>query len=171
MIRPAREEEIEKLYVFYSDIIDQQKADKYGPCWTKDVYPSKEELKKHLQEDLFYVLETEERFAGAGCISLHEEENYLHVPWSHELKENEIAVLHLFAIHPDFRRKGLGEKLLKRIIEDNSDRVKAIHLDVVQGNEPALKLYKKAGFHSIGLHEVYYEDTGSILAELMEYEY
>ena len=171
MIRLAKTDELDKLYVFYNEIIDHQKYDKYGASWTKDVYPSRDDLKKHLENDLFYVMEEKGRYAGAGCISLHEDENYLNAPWSMKLNEDEIAVLHLLAIHPDFRGQGLSKKLLKHIIEDTSGKVKAIHLDVISGNDMAVKMYEKVGFHSIGLYEVYYEDTGDVMVNLMEYNY
>ncbi|MBO4918578.1 MAG: GNAT family N-acetyltransferase [Erysipelotrichaceae bacterium] len=169
--RIAETDELERLYGFYNEIIDHQKYDAYGASWTKDVYPSKEDLKKHLEDDLFYVMEEEGRYVGAGCISLHEDENYLKAPWSLKLNENEIAVLHLLAIHPDFRGKGLSKKLLNHIIEDTSGKVKAIHLDVINGNDMAVKMYEKVGFRSIGLYEVYYEDTGNVMVNLMEYNY
>lgn len=163
--------ELEALYGFYNEIIDHQKYDAYGAAWTKDVYPSKQDLKNHLEEDLFYVLEEEGRYAGAGCISLHEDENYLKAPWTMKLKTDEIAVLHLLAIHPDFRRKGLSKKLLRHIIDDTSGKAKAIHLDVISGNDMAVRIYEKVGFRSIGLYEVYYEDTGNVMVNLMEYNY
>jgi ribosomal protein S18 acetylase RimI-like enzyme len=169
--RIAEINELERLYEFYNEIIDHQKYDVYGASWTKDVYPSKEDLRKHLEDDLFYVMEEEGKYAGAGCISMHEDENYLNAPWSLKLKEDQIAVLHLLAIHPDYRGKGLSKMLLKHIIDDTAGIVKAIHLDVIGGNDLAVRMYEKVGFHSIGLYEVYYEDTGNVMVNLMEYNY
>ncbi|MBR0462046.1 MAG: GNAT family N-acetyltransferase [Erysipelotrichaceae bacterium] len=169
--RIAKLDELEKLYDFYNEIIDHQKYDEYSPSWTKDVYPSKEDLKKHLEDDLFYVMEEEGRYVGAGSISLHEDVNYLNGSWSLKLKEDEIAVLHLLVIHPDYRGKGLSKQLLKYIIDDTKGKVKAIHLDVIGGNDMAARMYEKVGFKSIGLYEVYYEDTGNVMVNLMEYNY
>ena len=171
MIRLAETKDLERLYLFYDEVIAHQKYDVYGAGWTKDVYPSREDLRMHLENDLFYVLEEKDGIIGAGCISLHEDDMYRNAPWSRDLKEDEIAVLHLLAIHPDHRRKGLSKTLLDQIIRDLSGQVKAIHLDAVKGNEAAIGLYEKAGFRSIGLYEVYYEDTGDIMVNLMEYYY
>ena len=57
--RIAAINELEELYRFYNEIIDHQKYDAYGASWTKDVYPSRQDLKKHLEDDVFYVLEEE----------------------------------------------------------------------------------------------------------------
>ena len=54
--RTAEIDELERLYGFYNEIIDHQQYDVYGASWTKDVYPSKEDLRKHLENDLFYVM-------------------------------------------------------------------------------------------------------------------
>ncbi|MBQ6478335.1 MAG: GNAT family N-acetyltransferase [Erysipelotrichaceae bacterium] len=171
MIRLAEKSDLKRLKTFYDDVIDHQKYDCYGAAWTKDIYPSENDLRKHLKDDLFYILEEKGNIAGAACISMGEDDNYRNAPWSFKLKEDEIAVLHLMAIHPDCRGMGLSEKLLCFIMKDISGRVKVIHLDAIEGNKRAVKLYEKAGFRSIGLYEVFYEDTGKIKVELMEYIY
>ncbi|MBQ6126762.1 MAG: GNAT family N-acetyltransferase [Erysipelotrichaceae bacterium] len=171
MIRLAEKDDLIRLKSFYDDVIDYQRYDSCGAAWTKDVYPSVNDLKRHLENDLFYILEEREKIAGAACISLHEEENYRNAPWSLNLKEEEIAVLHLMAIHPSRRGKGLSKELLSFIIENISGKVKAIHLDVIEGNNRAAELYEKAGFRSVGLYRVFYEDTGNIMVDLMEYIY
>ena len=56
---------------------------------------------------------------------------------------------------------GLGHK----------DKADAIHLDAVADNLPAIRLYEKHGFRSIGLYDVYYPDTGQIVVNLLEYDY
>ena len=171
MIRLAEIDDLRRLKSFYDDVIDYQRYDSCGAAWTKDVYPSENDLKRHLENDLFYILEEKGKITGAACISLHEDENYRNAPWSLNLKEDEIAVLHLMAIHPSCRGKNLSKEPLSFIINNVSGKVKAIHLDVIKGNSRAAKLYEKAGFRSIGSYKVFYEDTGSIMVDLMEYVY
>ena len=115
-----------------------------------------------------YVAMIDEKYAGVGIISLHEEEMYKKASWLNKYDDDEIAVLHLFAIHPSFRNKGVATKFLRSIIEESKKTSKAIHLDVVKGNDAAFHLYEKVGFHGIGEYEVYYEDTGNIIVNLME---
>ena len=46
---------------------------------------------------------------------------------------------------------------------------KALRLDVLEGNEPALRLYERAGFVYIEAKKIWYESTG--LASFLLYEY
>ena len=46
---------------------------------------------------------------------------------------------------------------------------KAVRVDVLKGNLPAVKLYESLGFKFIGEVELFYEDTG--LTEFLLYEY
>ena len=169
--RLAKENELQELCELYDRIILQQQYDEYGPGWTKDVYPARSDLKDHLNKDLVYVMDEEGKLVGAGVISLHEDEMYKKGKWSRKLKDEEVAVLHLFGIDPAFRGKGYTQEFLKYIIEETGKTSRAIHLDVVKGNIPAYRVYEKAGFTSAGDLGVWYEDTGDITVDLMEYNY
>ena len=169
--RKASLKDLEQLYRFYNIVIDHQKYDLYGAGWTKDVYPSYMDLKEHLINDHVYVLEEEGQIISSGIISLKEDAMYKKAKWSKAFKDEEIAVLHLFAVHPQYRDRGLGSLLLKQIIEKTKDTSKAIHMDVVKGNDNARAMYLNNGFVSIGDFEVFYEDTGEIIVELLEYIY
>ena len=47
--------------------------------------------------------------------------------------------------------------------------MKAIRLDVLEGNLPAEKLYQKVGFQYAGSLNIFYEDTGWADFNLYEY--
>lgn len=52
-------------------------------------------------------------------------------------------------VHPDFRRRGIAQKLVESAIEFVRKRKgKRLLLDVVEGNMPAIRLYQKLGFES-----------------------
>lgn len=169
--RLAEKSELSKLKKLYDDVIDHQKDDIYGAGWTKDVYPSSGDLDRHLKEDLVYVIDNDGVFAGAGVISLCEDEMYKKASWSRKLADEEVAVLHLFTIHPDYRGRGFAKDFLRHIIKETKKTSKAIHIDVVKGNLSAFRTYEKCGFRYVGEFEVWYEDTGDIIVDLMEYNY
>jgi len=64
------------------------------------------------------------------------------------------------AVHPSFRRAGIGSCLLKELINEAERRgcVK-MTLEVRPSNFSALRLYEKTGFISHGLRPGYYTDT------------
>lgn len=61
------------------------------------------------------------------------------------------------AVHPDFRRKGIGEALVKKLIAELSQRgCHSLTLEVRVSNEPAKNLYEKLGFVMVGRRKNYY---------------
>ena len=60
------------------------------------------------------------------------------------------------AVHPDYRRQGVGKKLVENILTDNQ----VFFLEVRPSNVAALELYKKYGFKDVGRRKNYYQDNG-----------
>jgi len=65
------------------------------------------------------------------------------------------------AVHPEFRRMGIGEELMTDCLDYFSKRrSKYALLEVRVSNIGAIKMYEKLGFKSIGNRRGYYNDTG-----------
>ena len=63
------------------------------------------------------------------------------------------------AVHPDIRRKGIGEMLVFRLVEElDSMGSHALMLEVRASNVPAISLYEKLGFKQAGLRKNYYRN-------------
>ncbi|MCI6692295.1 MULTISPECIES: ribosomal protein S18-alanine N-acetyltransferase [unclassified Clostridium] len=64
------------------------------------------------------------------------------------------------AVHPDYRKQGIGAKLLESLINlcTHLD-CSLINLEVRASNYPAQNLYEKYGFVVDGLRKGYYEDN------------
>ena len=63
-----------------------------------------------------------------------------------KILEYEILLIY---VRKDFRKKGLGTKLLNKI-EENNTRLKKIYLEVSKNNSEGISFYKKMKF--IGMH-------------------
>jgi ribosomal-protein-alanine N-acetyltransferase len=64
------------------------------------------------------------------------------------------------AMHPDYRRRGLGELMLVHLIEiAYSIGAKWVTLEVRVSNYNAQNLYRKYGFREAGLRHKYYSDN------------
>jgi ribosomal-protein-alanine N-acetyltransferase len=62
-----------------------------------------------------------------------------------------------FAIHPDFRRKGVGECVLSHILETvKKTGARDVFLEVRPSNTAACSLYEKLGFKVLGVRKDYY---------------
>ena len=66
------------------------------------------------------------------------------------------AELLLLAVSPEFRRRGIGKMLLDQFLDHARDRgVSRVHLEVREGN-PAVIMYRSAGFSLAGRRPKYY---------------
>jgi [ribosomal protein S18]-alanine N-acetyltransferase len=69
--------------------------------------------------------------------------------------------IHNVAVHTEFRRRGLGRRLLQQAITDARDRGSSrITLEVRTSNLPAQRLYESLGFLVTGVRKGYYSDDG-----------
>jgi ribosomal-protein-alanine N-acetyltransferase len=63
------------------------------------------------------------------------------------------------AVHPDFRRRGLAEIMLNKVIGIAREKnCKKIMLEVRKSNDPAIQLYTKYRFEKVGVRKNYYHD-------------
>jgi ribosomal-protein-alanine N-acetyltransferase len=73
------------------------------------------------------------------------------------------------ATHPDFRRQGIGERLMiAALVSARNEGATRAFLEVRAGNAAAMALYKKYGFVVAGLRPRYYKDNNedAILMDL-----
>jgi ribosomal-protein-alanine N-acetyltransferase len=65
-----------------------------------------------------------------------------------------------FAVHPAWRRQGIGERLLLAFLDLARDRhAREATLEVRLSNVAARRLYEKYGFRPVGLRPRYYSDN------------
>ncbi len=65
------------------------------------------------------------------------------------------------ATHPDFRKQGIGEKVLSLTLQSAKEEgAITSFLEVREGNLAALEMYRKFGFEVDGRRTGYYKDNG-----------
>lgn len=88
-----------------------------------------------------WVLELENRLCGYGVLSMG---------------TGEAHILNL-CVAPERQRCGLGELLLKRLLETaEQHHTDTVLLEVRPSNRPALELYRRNGFNEVGTRRGYY---------------
>lgn len=73
------------------------------------------------------------------------------------------------AVHPDRRRQGYGEKVVRAMIQLAADSgMNWMTLEVRRSNKAAQNLYHKLGFIDVGYRKRYYENTEDALIMALE---
>lgn len=106
-----------------------------------------------------------------NCIGMIAEHNERVVGFMiYELHRNRLHVLN-FAVHPDFRRRGVGTQMVRKLISKLSpQRRSRIMLEVRETNLDAQLFFRELGFRAVSLLRDFYEDTTED-AYLMQYRY
>ncbi len=74
------------------------------------------------------------------------------------LVAEEAHVLNI-AVHPDFKKKGIGKKIIQFVLDFLTERyTRAVYLEVRHSNIAAQKLYEGFGFSQIGIRKNYYDN-------------
>jgi ribosomal-protein-alanine N-acetyltransferase len=74
-------------------------------------------------------------------------------------KIREEVQINNIAVHPDFKRMGIGEAILRDVIEEaRGEGAHYISLEVRPSNAAARRLYAKLGFEFIGIRRNYYSN-------------
>ena len=79
------------------------------------------------------------------------------------------AEIRYLSIHPSYKRKGLGKKLIYKIFKVcQNENIKRIFLEVSLKNKQALSFYDYFGFETISVRKKYYKDgSDALLKEKM----
>lgn len=167
IFRKAAKEEFYKIRSLYWNLIDQEKDDPSFPRWKKGIHPSDEMIQDSIDKGDLYVLVDGDEIAACVIANDEKVDGYSDAPW--QIDSDEVIVLHVLAVHPDHRGKGLARRLVENVIEqERKVGKKALRLDVIENNTTAEKLYQKLGFQYIQTKTLYYDVVGEMTFKLYE---
>ena len=122
-----------------------------------------------VQKELF-VLRDNGIIKACAIVNSSSNKEYKKVAWNVKERDNNVWIIHALAVHFEYRGMGLGTFLVKNIVlYAKQKNIKAIHLDVIDKNTLADKLYIKAGFKYISTEEIFYEVVGTRQFRMYEY--
>ena len=167
IFRKAEKEDFDKIRSLYWNLIDQEKDDPSFPQWKKGIHPSDEMIQASIDKGELYVLADGDEIAACVIANDEKVDGYADAPW--QINSDEIIVLHVLAVNPGQRGKGLARRLVENVIElERKAGRKALRLDVIENNTTAEKLYQKLGFQYVQTKTLYYDVVGKMTFKLYE---
>lgn len=145
----------------YWTMIDDMQSSPYKPGWQKHIYPSDVFLIRSLENRQLYMLKVNGNPAGAMVLNHESNDSYPTSCWQVKAKDEEVLLIHALGILPEYQNQGYARKMVEEAIRIAGQKgMKAIRIDVLEGNEPAAALYRNMGFTWRDTARMYYEDTG-----------
>ncbi|MBQ3378630.1 MAG: GNAT family N-acetyltransferase [Clostridia bacterium] len=138
----------------YEKTLSHLEATVNYPKWTKE-YPSIKSVGEAISRGEQYACTKNGEVLGAVVLNDDPRGDYGAGDWSRELKEGEYLVIHTLAVSPQASRRGIGAYMVDcAVIEARNAGYKAIRIDVVPDNTPAIALYMKKGFKFAGVKDL-----------------
>ncbi|WP_165051909.1 MULTISPECIES: GNAT family N-acetyltransferase [unclassified Adlercreutzia] len=167
--------DVPQVMGFYDDVIAAVSGTDNDPLWERGIHPSEDELARAVREGGLltgWLSLPEGGRVLASAIIVNEEvaEGYDKVPWRVAAQPHEVAVVHLFAVHPSLQGRRIAHTMIDRVREIAREQGKrVIRLDTLGTNEGAQRLYEGYGFDNRGHARLAYTDprvTDFVLYEL-----
>ena len=169
-VRQAAPEDMPAVLALYEEVIDLFQARTGKTAWRKGVYPTEEDFQGAVQAGTLYLGELDGILAAGMIITQGTDKSYGDAPWRVDAEDSKTAVVHTLGVSPHCAGRGVGLDMVKGAVALARGRGwRALRLDVLEGNDPALRLYERAGFQYIATKEIFYPCTG--LANFLLYEY
>ena len=151
-IRKATKNDIDSIEKIYENIHDEEEKGLTTIGWIRNTYPTRKTAEDGLERKDLFVMENEGKIVAVAVINQIQVDEYKYATWKHNVKDNEIMVLHGLAVDPYQKNKGYG-KAFVAFYENYAKRHNCVTLrmDTNVRNTSARKLYQKLGYEEIGI--------------------
>lgn len=169
MTELAKAEDKASIIRLYESAIEKVNITSVKLGWNINTYPDEIFIDSAITNNEMYVLRDGEDIIAAGVVNHRVNPEYDDVEWEVKGPKERIATIHALAVTPDKQGCGVGKSFLKDIDDIcRADGDAAIHLDVIDTNIPAYKMYIGDGYNEVSCIKMYYEVVGTREFWMME---
>ena len=145
----------------YIEVIEHTKNMDIHARWIYGKHPTDVMIQSYIDRQEMYLYMDGQNIAAMAAITMYQGEDYHEIIWSQNLKDDEVASLHILTVAPGYQGKGVSKRMIADIISlVKKNGKKAIRLDSLASNTPARRLYGKLGFEYRGKQNLFAENTG-----------
>lgn len=114
----------------------------------------------YIRKGAMYCSEKDGRLLSAAAVT-PQAADYHGAAWSLPLEDDEVAVVHLLCVAPEWQGQGVARKTMELVTALSlSMHKKAVRLDALASNTPAHRLYESLGFQKRDQRRGYAENVG-----------
>jgi GNAT superfamily N-acetyltransferase len=120
------------------------------PGWKKGVYPTIDHAIADVAESRDYIAWADGSIIGSIVLNHEPEQPPASGQWLVDADDGEVLTVHRLAVHPKYQRQGVGRVLLDFVDGCAREKgIRAIRLDVYEGNTAAIRMYEQCGYRYI----------------------
>ena len=164
-------EDVESILALYEYVVREVNKSSIKLGWNTATYPDKSFIDEAIKNGEMCIIRGVDSIIAAAVTNHNVNAEYDDIDWAVKSPKEKIATIHALAVSPDYRGSKISYSFLKEI-EDYCKKQGdiAIHLDVIDTNIPAYKLYINNGYKEMAEIEMYYEVVGARHFWMMEHE-
>lgn len=146
--------QFEAVAAMYARCVETLQQTVNYPKWNDD-HPSRAYIRDSIRRGEQFACFKGGEVCGAAVLSEDPEGRYDLVNWSCNLQQGAYLVIHILAVAPEREHTGVGGFLVDQSIAyAKAQGYRAVRLDVLPENLPAIRLYRSRGFTCAGRHEL-----------------
>lgn len=160
-MRRAEITDFEQLVLFYKYVIENTKDIEKYARWVYGQHPTDEMIMDYIRQNAMYMFEENGTILAAVAVTMSQEDGYHSISWKNDIRDDEVAVIHILCVNPDYQKQKIGQKVIKECIRlAKNEGKQAVRLDALESNTPAHKVYEAMGVQRRGRQNLYAENTG-----------
>lgn len=165
----ATKKDIEEIVELYREVIDAVNKTDIKLGWNIEVYPNYDFVRQAVEDGQMCIMKKENKIISAGVVNHNVNKEYDDIDWKIKAPREKIVTIHALTTAPSCRGGAVSSQMLADI-EDycRGQGDIAVHLDVIDTNIPAYKLYMRNGYTMVEQIKMYYEVVGTREFWMME---
>ncbi|MDO5344694.1 MAG: GNAT family N-acetyltransferase [Lachnospiraceae bacterium] len=168
-IRNATNKDLPAVAAIYDEIHTEEENGRACTGWIRGIYPTADTAKCALQREDLFVQEENGEIVGAAIINQQQVDVYRDGHWEYEVPDRDVMVLHTLVISPKASQKGYGRKFAAFYEQYAlSHGCHFLRIDTNAINQPARALYKKLGYHEVGIVPTVFNGIEGVQLVLLE---
>lgn len=165
----AGKSDIDEIVDLYERVIIAVNSSDIKLGWNITKYPDRSFVETATQNGEMCIIREAGHIVAAAVVNHNVNPEYDDIDWAIKEPKDKVSTIHALAVAPDKQ----GSKVSYQMLEDIHEYCrqmgdKAIHLDVIDTNIPAYKLYIRNGYTEVDCIKMYYEVVGTREFWMME---
>ena len=100
----------------YIEVIKRTKDMNVHARWIYGQHPTDAMIQSYIDGQEMYLFMDGQNVVGMTAITMYQGEDYHEVIWNQNLKDDEVATLHIFTVTPEYQGKGVSKRMMEEII-------------------------------------------------------